>query len=76
MEQVTGIEPVSQLWQSCVLAVILHLHMEPVDGLEPPTYCLQGNCTTNCAIPAKRMRHKGSSFLVFNYLSVSFVVPH
>ena len=27
MEQVTGIEPVSQLWQSCVLAVILHLHI-------------------------------------------------
>lgn len=26
MEQVTGIEPVSQPWQGCIIAFILHLH--------------------------------------------------
>ena len=26
--------------------------LELVDGFEPPSYCLQVNCTTNCATPA------------------------
>ena len=30
--------------------------MEPPEGLEPPTQCLQGTCATNCAMTALKMR--------------------
>ena len=40
--------------------------LEPVDGLEPPTYWLQISCAANCAIPAyTKTRIKSSRFLLY-----------
>lgn len=38
MEQVAGIEPTSELRESSILAIVLHLHLELVIGVEPTTY--------------------------------------
>ena len=54
-------------WQSDALPIELCPHqLEPVDGLEPPTYWLQISCATNYAIPA---HHSPMLQYVWNILS-------
>ena len=45
MEQVKVIETSSVEWQSTVLAVVLHLHLELAGNYDIPTPCLQGKCS-------------------------------
>lgn len=42
-----GIEPTFTVWQTVVLAVILHLHLEPAGNYDIPTPCLQGKCSAS-----------------------------
>lgn len=46
-----GIEPSAFAWRAKILTVIRHLHffMVLTERIELPTWCLQGNCTTDCA---------------------------
>ena len=34
-------------------------YLRPAEGLEPPTYCLQGSRTTNCAMQAYLIGREG-----------------
>ena len=45
MEQVKVIETSSVEWQSTVLTIVLHLHLEPAGNYDIPTPCLQGKCS-------------------------------
>ena len=48
---------VCPLWPLGKSPIFIFRSLEPVDGLEPPTYWLQISCSTNWAIPAAQTEH-------------------
>ena len=51
-KRVRGVEPPSQPWQGCVIAVILHPHFVPGLGIEPSLLLFQSSVRTSYTTPA------------------------
>lgn len=49
----TGVEPAITTGYEPGMVIPFHSPAEPIAGIEPATYCLQGSRTANCAISAK-----------------------